>query len=438
MLLGEACAVVVIRDFLVWIRHGLVVCKAGYPCVYFVRTEGRHLWQFALQVPEACVRRRFVIRAAAENGLVEHCMKFVDEATITVRAGNGGHGCVSFRREKFVPRGGPDGGNGGDGGNVILEADSRLLSLYDFRLQRLYEARNGRPGMGSQCNGSRGEDLVLRLPVGTQVYLQKDGTEALCADLKTPDARLIVARGGRGGKGNEHFKSSTMRAPRFAQPGEPGETCTLRLELKILADAGIIGLPNAGKSTFISRVSAARPRIAPYPFTTLTPNLGVMIDAYDPDRRLVLADIPGLIEGAHRGQGLGQRFLKHVERTRFLIHMLSCEDVDQDQPWAGFDLVNEELRRFDADLGLRRQVEVINKIDILAPEALETLRRRAREEGRDIFFISALTAEGIDRLVERLWQLRTALDAHDPLVHLQEVEDKEEAVEEIEVIYTHE
>lgn len=363
-------------------------------------------------------------------------MKFVDEATITVRAGKGGHGCVSFRREKFVPRGGPDGGDGGDGGNVILEADKRLLSLYDFRLQRSYEARNGRPGMGGQCNGSKGEDLVLRLPVGTQVYIQKEGVEELRADLNVADARLVIARGGRGGKGNEHFKSATMRAPRFAQPGELGEEYTLRLELKILADAGIIGLPNAGKSTFISRVSAARPRIAPYPFTTLTPHLGVMIDAYDPDRRLVLADIPGLIEGAHHGQGLGQRFLKHVERTRFLIHILSCEDIDADQPWAGFDLINTELRCFDAELGRRRQVEVINKIDMLAPDRLEALRRRAQEDGREIFFISALTTEGLPALVDRLWQLRATLDAHDPLVHLQDVNHEENvlAVNEVECI----
>ena len=197
-----------------------------------------------------------------------------------------------------------------------------------------------------------------------------------------------------------------MRAPRFAQPGEPGEEKNLRLELKILADAGLLGLPNAGKSTFISRVSAARPKIAAYPFTTLTPNLGVMIDEVDPDRRMVIADIPGLIEGAHEGQGLGLRFLKHVERTRFLVHILSVEDVGEDDPWAGFNLINEELRRFDAELGERQQIEVVNKIDLVSPEKLEELRARALEDGRNIFFISALEGLGLEPLVEELWKMR--------------------------------
>ncbi len=373
-----------------------------------------------------------------DSGLDGIGMRFVDEAIITVHAGKGGHGCVSFRREKFVPRGGPDGGDGGDGGSVVLRADARLLSLYDFRLQRLYEARNGRPGMGSQCNGRKGEDLILHLPVGTLVFERTDEGESLVADLTDREAEVIIARGGRGGKGNEHFKSSTMRAPRFAQPGEPGEERVLRLELKILADAGIIGLPNAGKSTFISRVSAARPKIAAYPFTTLTPNLGVMIDEVDPDRRLVLADIPGLIEGAHLGQGLGHRFLKHVERTRFLVHVLSIEDVDADDPWAGFDLVNEELVRFDAALGERVQVQVVNKIDLAEPETLETLRARARADGREIFFISAMQGDGLELLTEHLWHMRDALDPHDPFVHLREIEPEKEEFEDIEVIYTRE
>ena len=287
-------------------------------------------------------------------------MRFVDEATIQVRAGKGGHGCVSFRREKFVPRGGPDGGDGGKGGSVILKADSRLLSLYDFRLKRQYEARNGQPGMGSQCNGRKGDDLIL-------------------------------------------------------------------------------GLPNAGKSTFISQVSAARPKIAAYPFTTLTPNLGVMIDEYDPDRRMVIADIPGLIEGAHEGQGLGHRFLKHVERTRFLVHILSIEDVSDDNPWAGFELINEELRRFDPELAERRQIEVVNKIDLVDEERLEELRARARADGREVFFISARDGIGIEDLVAALWKLRDEVQVHEPLHHFVEAENvDEEEFEDIEVIYTRE
>lgn len=365
-------------------------------------------------------------------------MRFVDEATITARAGKGGHGCVSFRREKCVPRGGPDGGDGGDGGSVIVRADARLLSLYDFRLQRLYEARSGQPGMGSQCNGRKGDDLVLHLPEGTMIYEQTPEGEVLVADLTDPGSEMMIVAGGRGGKGNEHFKSSTMRAPRFAQPGEPGEERFLRLELKILADAGIIGLPNAGKSTFISKVSAARPKIANYPFTTLTPNLGVMIDEYDPGRRMVLADIPGLIEGAHLGQGLGHRFLKHVERTRFMVHILSIEDVDADDPWAGFDLVNGELRCFDEVLGQRVQVEVVNKIDLVDQEKLELLRERAKAEGRPVFFVSAMHGEGIEPLVEHIWRMRDALEPNAPLIHLRDAEVEEEEFEDIEVVYTHE
>jgi GTP-binding protein len=230
-----------------------------------------------------------------------------------------------------------------------------------------------------------------------------------------------------------------MRAPRFAQPGEPGEIRQLRLELKILADAGLIGLPNAGKSTFISRVSAARPKIAAYPFTTLTPNLGVMIDDADPGKRLVLADIPGLIEGAHQGQGLGLRFLKHVERTRFLVHILSAEDVNDADPWAGFGLINEELRRFDPDLAQRRQVEVVNKIDLLPPERLAALEARAKADGRQIFFISARDGLGLEPLTAELWRLRDAAEPHAPLVRAQEpVQVEDEEFPEIEVIYTRE
>ena len=366
-------------------------------------------------------------------------MRFVDEARITVRAGKGGNGCVSFRREKFIPKGGPDGGDGGKGGDVILRASPRLLSLYDFRLQRNYAAENGQGGQGRQMYGRKGEDLRLDLPVGTLVYALTEVGEHLVADLSEPGMEVIAARGGRGGKGNEHFKSATMRAPRFAQPGEEGEAFTLRLELKILADAGLLGLPNAGKSTFISKVSAARPKIAPYPFTTLVPNLGVMLDDGDYEKRLVIADIPGLIQGAHAGQGLGHRFLKHVERTRFLVHILSIEDMDENNPWSGFDLINEELLHFNALLGERRQIEVVNKIDIAPPQKLDALRRCAREQGREVFFMSALTGEGVEEVTREMWNLAKILESNAPIIGFHdsdEVDDEEDY--DVDVIWTRE
>lgn len=366
-------------------------------------------------------------------------MKFVDEAKILVKAGKGGRGCMSFRREKFVPRGGPDGGDGGDGGSVYFRADSRLLSLYDFRLKRVYEAQNGQPGQGRQCDGKKGQDLVIGVPVGTLIFAEGGvGEEELIADLSEPDSLVRVAQGGRGGKGNEHFKTSTMRAPKFAQPGEPGQELNLRLELKILADAGLIGLPNAGKSTFISKVSAARPKIADYQFTTLSPNLGVMIDEVDPEKRLVIADIPGLIEGAHSGRGLGTRFLKHVERTRFLVHILSAEDIDEENPWSGFELINEELRKFDPELAERRQLEVINKIDLLSEDKLNRLKERAKKDNRDIYFISAKEGTGMEPLIRELWRLRDEEERHKPLASFHpdlDLELKEEDFPDIEVEY---
>ena len=373
-------------------------------------------------------------------------MRFVDEARISVKAGHGGSGSVHFRREKFIPKGGPDGGDGGNGGSVILRADGRLLTLYDFRLKRHYAAQNGQNGMGRQMYGRKGEDLVLHLPVGTMVYVESGDEEHLLTDLSEPDQEFVVAKGGRGGLGNIHFKSSTMRAPHFAQPGEPCEEYTLRLELKILADAGLLGLPNAGKSTFLSKVSAARPKIASYPFTTLVPVLGVMIHPDDPGRRLVIADIPGLIEGASQGQGLGLRFLKHVERTRFLVHILSVEDVDRDDPWAGFRLINDELASFDPELAEHEQIEVINKIDLLTDEELTALRERAKADGRHIFFISAEKGIGLEELVDELWRRLDNTSLHAPLVRPVRVESEaEEEVEagddefpEIEVIRTHE
>jgi GTP-binding protein len=345
----------------------------------------------------------------------ETAMRFVDEAIITVRSGKGGSGCVSFRREKFVPKGGPDGGDGGDGGSVIVRAASRLLSLYDFRVRRLYEAENGRPGQGAQCHGRKGRNLVLELPVGTQVFLLADGgQEKLLADLARDGDEVLVAKGGRGGKGNEHFKSATMRAPNFAQPGGPCEEFSLGLELKILADCGLLGLPNAGKSTFISKVSAARPKIADYAFTTIEPNLGVMTDDGDYEKRMVIADIPGLVEGAHTGYGLGHRFLRHVERTRFLLHIVSVRDMPEEDPFAAFAMLNNELREFSPELSSRPQIEVVNKIDLLDGDALESLRASAAREKREVFFISALREEGLEDLVSAMWRMRSELEANAP------------------------
>lgn len=329
-------------------------------------------------------------------------MRFIDEAVITVRSGKGGNGCVSFRREKYVPKGGPDGGDGGRGGNVLFRASSTKLTLYDLRLKRLYAAENGQPGSGRDRHGRAGQDMVIEVPPGTVVFaLGPDGHEEILCDLVRAGDEYVVAKGGRGGKGNAHFKSSTMRTPRFAQSGEEGEEKKLRLELKLLADVGLIGMPNAGKSTFISRISAARPKIAAYPFTTLVPQLGVISNGLG--RQIVLADIPGLIEGAHLGHGLGDTFLKHVQRTNLLVHLLSVEDLAWDDPWAGFALINSELERYDSALAAKEQIWVVSKIDLIPRKDVAALRARAAEEKREIFCLSSLTGEGVDELVQAMW-----------------------------------
>ncbi|WP_291322400.1 GTPase ObgE [Desulfonatronospira sp.] len=328
-------------------------------------------------------------------------MRFVDEAEITVRSGKGGDGCVSFRRERFIPKGGPDGGDGGAGGSLYVQADHGLLTLYDFKRKRLFAAENGRPGMGGQRFGRSGKDLVIYLPVGTQVFSIQDGEETLLADLVQAGQKVLLAAGGRGGKGNSHFKSSTMRAPRFAQPGEEGLELRLRLHLKILADAGLLGFPNAGKSTLVSVISAARPKIGSYPFTTINPNLGVVRDEHD--TLMVVADIPGLITGAHQGRGLGDRFLKHVERTRFLVHILSVEDIDLDHPWHGFEILNQELKKYSPELASRKQILALNKIDLLSDPELDRLKKSSAALPGRVHLISALEKTGVDSLLQEMW-----------------------------------
>jgi GTP-binding protein len=324
-------------------------------------------------------------------------MKFLDEAKIHLKAGDGGDGCVAFRREKFLEFGGPDGGNGGKGGDIIAEAVEGLNTLIDYRYAQHFKARKGGNGAGSDRTGANAPDVVLKVPVGT-VILAEDKRTVL-ADLTRPGQRVVLARGGDGGFGNAHFKSSTNRAPRKATKGWPGEERWVWLRLKLIADAGIIGLPNAGKSTFLAAVSAARPKIADYPFTTLHPQLGVV--RLSPDREFVLADIPGLIEGAHEGAGLGDRFLGHIERCAVLLHLVdgSCPD-----PAAAYRIVRAELAGYGAGLAEKPEVVALNKADAMTPQA-KASRRKALERavGKPVALISAATGDGVAQVLERLW-----------------------------------
>lgn len=321
---------------------------------------------------------------------------FVDEVEISVESGAGGRGLVAFRREKHVPRGGPAGGDGGRGGSVVLEANSKLTTLIDFCYRRSYKAGRGGDGGPNCMTGADAEDLILQVPVGTQVYDADSGM--LLADLVTDEERVVVARGGRGGRGNAHFATPTLQAPRFAENGEPGELLRLRLELKLLADVAIIGFPNVGKSTLIAQVSAARPKIADYPFTTLVPNLGVV--RVDQNRSFVMADVPGLIEGAHRGAGLGDRFLRHIERSKLLVHMLDVSGFTGRQPLSDFNVINRELRMYSPKLAELPQVVALNKIDISeARIQVDYLKPELESRGFAVFPISAATGEGTKALI---------------------------------------
>ena len=323
---------------------------------------------------------------------------FIDETTIRVKAGDGGNGCLAFRREKFVPRGGPSGGDGGKGGDVIMESSERHNTLVHFRFNPEYKAERGRHGEGSNKTGREGVDVVLKVPVGTIVYDADSGEKV--HDFARPDDRIVIARGGRGGRGNARFKTSTHQAPREHEEGRPGEERTLRLELKLLADVGLVGYPNVGKSTLISRVSAARPKIADYPFTTLQPNLGVVAVGDAPNAiSFVVADIPGLIEGAHQGAGLGIQFLRHIERTRLLVHLVDVsESSGRPDPVKDFEVIMGELSNFGAGLENKPMLLVASKCDIANKDKLAKLKRYAKSCGLALFPISAVTGEGVEKL----------------------------------------
>ncbi|MEN6621598.1 MAG: GTPase ObgE [Smithella sp.] len=329
-------------------------------------------------------------------------MKFVDEVKIFIRAGHGGPGCVSFRREKFIPRGGPDGGNGGKGGDIIFRTSESHRTLLDLRYQQQYLAKNGDPGSGNNRSGKSAEDLEIVVPVGTVV---KDfETQEILADLSENGQKFIIGRGGIGGKGNAHFATSTHQTPRFAQEGMPGDERWLKLELKLLADVGIVGFPNAGKSTFISRVSAARPKVADYPFTTLTPHLGVV--KHLDSNSFVMADIPGLIPGAHEGHGMGIQFLKHVERTSLLLHIIDISTEPNINAWDNFEAINKELGFYNPQLLEKPQIVALNKIDLpFVKDHVKKEVARFRKKGIILHPFSAATGEGITEILNKIIEL---------------------------------
>ncbi|HSZ16650.1 MAG TPA: GTPase ObgE [Terracidiphilus sp.] len=323
---------------------------------------------------------------------------FIDEAKIRVKAGDGGNGCMAFRREKFVPRGGPSGGDGGRGGDVVMQASQRHNTLIHFRYNPEHKAQRGEHGMGSNCTGLDGKSVVLQVPVGTALYDQESGE--LVHDFQTPDERIVVAKGGRGGRGNQHFATSTHQAPREHELGRAGEERSFRLELKLLADVGLVGYPNAGKSTLIARISAAKPKIADYPFTTLEPNLGVVTVGEAPHQEsFVVADMPGLIEGAHLGSGLGTQFLRHIERTRLLVHLVDVSDASgRPDPVEDFKAINNELTSFGNGLDEKPMIVAATKIDAANPDKLKKLAAHAKRRKLEFHAISAVTGQGIDEL----------------------------------------
>jgi GTP-binding protein len=328
---------------------------------------------------------------------------FVDEAVIHVKAGDGGNGCVSFRREKYVPKGGPDGGDGGNGGSVIFVADPNKNTLLDFAGKHHWRAERGEAGMGKKMYGESGDDLVIPVPPGTLVY--DTDKDVLLTDLDELGKRVVIAKGGKGGRGNWHFKSSTNQTPRYAEPGTEGEERNLRLELKLIADVGLVGMPNAGKSTLLATVSAARPKIADYPFTTLEPQLGIAeLSGF---RRIVVADIPGLIEGAQHGAGLGHAFLRHIERTKIIVHLLDMFPIDGSDPVENYRKIRAELEAFSPQLAAKREIIAANKVDLALDEEADAAVERLRTAlpGREALAISGATRRGIEPLLERIWTI---------------------------------
>ena len=397
----------------VFLAHG---GRRGKPRLYRIFTSlGFASRLFHCGTAEPCAGADECVRpyVSRGRGCPRHTIMFIDEAKIRVKAGDGGNGCMAFRREKFIPRGGPSGGDGGKGGDIWMESSERHNTLVHFRFNPEYKAERGRHGEGSKKTGRDGEGIVLKVPVGTIVY--DEDTGEIVHDFSRPDERVVIARGGRGGRGNAQFATSTHQAPREHEEGRPGEDRNFRLELKLLADVGLVGYPNVGKSTLISRISAARPKIADYPFTTLEPNLGVVLAGdKGKEESFVVADIPGLIEGAHAGSGLGTQFLRHIERTRLLVHLVDVsESSGRADVVKDVEVIRGELASFGAGLETKPTLMVASKIDVANPERLKKLKQWATRRKLKLYPISAVTGEGIEKLkyamAEEVDKVRKAL-----------------------------